>query len=205
MKIINIDYTVFPEVKIVRSARFPDNRGYFTEVYKKSDFEQIDFLKCKVFVQINESYSKKGVIRGLHYQHSPFQEKLVRVINGKMIDLFLDIRPNSPTYGKIGSHLIETNSNNNIYEWIWLPVGFAHGLLMLEDTTIEYNCTSEYSPSTELSITPLDPDIDWSLVDKSVADLFKQNLTSGIISDRDKAGFSLKDWSQNEISKLFNI
>jgi len=198
MKILEIKPTVFPEIKIIKVGRFSDNRGYFTETYKKSDFTNIDFLKDKTFVQINESFSKKSVVRGMHFQHSPYQEKLVRVIQGKMIDLFLDIRLSSPFFGKVASHTLETKPENDYFEWIWIPIGFAHGLYMLEDTTIEYYCTSEYSPKTEASISPLDPDIDWSLTKKP-------DLNNIIISDRDKAGSSLKDWLKNPQSKLFKF
>jgi len=196
MKILEIKETIFPEVKILKVGRFPDDRGYFTESFKKSDFEKIEFLKGKTFVQINESFSKKHVVRGMHFQHSPYQEKLVRVIKGKMIDLYLDIRIGSPTYGKVGAYQLETNSNNDYFQWIWLPIGFAHGLYMLEDTTIEYFCTSEYSPSTECSISPVDPYIDWSLIDKP-------DFTKIIISERDKKGSSLKDWEKNPHSAFF--
>lgn len=196
MKILEIKETFFPEVKVIKVGRFPDNRGYFTETFKKSDFENIDFLKEKSFVQINESFSKKGVVRGMHFQHSPYQEKLVRVANGKMIDLFLDIRQGSPTFGKVASHALETQPESGYFEWLWIPVGFAHGLYMLEDTTIEYYCTSEYSPKTECSISPVDPDIDWSLTNKL-------DFSKIIISDRDKAGKSLKDWKNDPQSSFF--
>lgn len=198
MKIIEVKSLVFPEIKVIKTGRFPDNRGYFTETFKKSDFDKIDFFKNKSFVQINESFSKKNVLRGLHFQYSPYQEKLIRVIQGNMFDLFLDIRQGSPNYGKIASYQLETDINTDSFEWLWLPVGFAHGVYMLKDTTIEYLCTSEYSPLTECSISPLDPDIDWSLTEKL-------DLSNVVISDRDKAGSSLKDWSINPQSKLYKF
>lgn len=196
MKIIEVKSLVFPEVKVIKTGRFPDNRGYFAEIYKKSDFENIEFLKGKSFVQINESFSRAGVVRGMHFQHSPYQEKLVRVVSGKMIDMFLDIRINSPTFGKVGSYQLETDTKNDFFEWIWLPVGFAHGLYMLEDTTIEYFCTSEYSPKTECSISPVDPDIDWSLIERP-------DFSNVIISDRDKAGKSLSSWKSDPQATFF--
>jgi len=196
MKILEIKDQVFPEVKVMKVGRFPDDRGYFAESFKRSDFERVDFLKGKTFEQINESYSVKNVFRGMHFQHSPYQEKLVRVISGKMVDFFLDIRLGSPTYGKIGSHVLETKLESGFFEWVWLPVGFAHGLYMLEDTTIEYYCTAEYSPTSECSISPLDPDIDWSMTQKP-------KLGGAIISGRDKGGKSLKDWLADSQAQLF--
>lgn len=203
MKILEIKTLAFPEVKLIRLGRFPDDRGYFTELYKKSDFEQIDFLKDESFVQNNESYSKKGVIRGLHFQWNPYQKKLIRTVNGSMIDLFLDIRIGSPTFGKIGAYKLESKPEDDYSEWIWIPVGFAHGLFLLEDSTIEYYCTSEYSPKTEASISPIASDIDWSLVDKKISDQYKQSLTIANISDKDKEGITLAQWIKDERSQFY--
>ena len=203
MKILEVKSVVFPEVKIIKFARFPDERGYFTELYKKSDFEQIDFLKGENFVQNNESYSKKGVIRGLHFQWNPYQKKLVRTINGSMIDLFLDIRIGSPTFGKIGAYKLGSKPENNYSEWIWIPVGFAHGLFLLEDSTIEYYCTSEYSPKTEGSISPIALDIDWSMADKDIVDLYRQSLPTANISQKDKEGITLDQWIKDERNQFY--
>ncbi len=203
MKILEIKSLVFPEIKVIKFARFLDNRGYFTELYKKSDFEQIDFLKGETFVQNNESFSKKGVIRGLHFQWNPYQKKLIRTVNGSMIDLFLDIRIGSPTFGKIGAYKLESKNENDYSEWIWIPVGFAHGLFLLEDSTIEYYCSSEYSPKTEASISPAASDIDWSLVDKDLAGQYKQSLSTANISDKDKEGITLTQWAKDECSQFY--
>jgi len=203
MKILEIKETVFPEVKVTRFARFSDERGYFTELYKKSDFQKIDFLKNVNFVQNNESFSKAGVIRGLHFQWNPYQEKLVRTISGSIIDLFLDIRIGSPTFGKIGAYQLETKPSNDYCEWLWIPKGFAHGLYFLEDSTIEYYCTSEYSPNSETSISPLDPVIDWSLVEKDIATSYKNKLPTATISDRDKAGPTLDQWLKDPRSQFY--
>ncbi|MEK7633662.1 MAG: dTDP-4-dehydrorhamnose 3,5-epimerase family protein [Patescibacteria group bacterium] len=203
MKIFGIKSLVFPEIKVIKFARFLDNRGYFTELYKRSDFQQVDFLKDKEFVQNNESYSKKGVIRGLHFQWNPYQEKLIRTVRGSMIDLFLDIRIGSPTFGKIGAYKLESKNENDFSEWIWIPVGFAHGLFLLEDSTIEYYCTSEYSPKTEASISPTAPDIDWSLVDKNTADQYRQSLPTANISEKDKEGITLAQWTKDPRSQFY--
>lgn len=203
MKILDIKSVVFPEVKVIKFGRFPDERGYFTELYKKSDFQPIDFLKDQTFVQNNESYSKKGVIRGLHFQWNPYQKKLIRTINGSIIDLFLDIRIGSPTFGKIGTYKLETKPENNYSEWIWIPVGFAHGLFLLEDSAVEYYCTSQYSPKTEASISPIASDIDWSLADKDLADQYKQSLPTANISEKDKEGITLAQWIKDERSQFY--
>jgi dTDP-4-dehydrorhamnose 3,5-epimerase len=203
MKILEVKSIVFPEVKVIKFSRFQDERGYFTELYKKSDFEQIDFLKGETFVQSNESYSKKGVIRGLHFQWNPYQKKLVRVVNGLIVDLFLDIRIGSSTFGKIGAYKLESKPENDFCEWIWLPVGFAHGLFILEDSTIEYYCTSEYSPLTEASISPTAPDIDWSLADKNISDLYKQGLPTANINSKDKEGMTLAQWTEDERNQFY--
>src|ERR1039458_8491280 len=100
MKITEIKSLVIPAIKIVRFARFTDLRGYFTESFRKSDFSaQLEFMKGVDFFQFNESFSRPNVVRGLHFQWNPFMGKLVRTVQGRMVDLFLDIRKGSPSYG----------------------------------------------------------------------------------------------------------
>ena len=203
MKFLEIKSLVFPEIKVIKFARFLDNRGYFTELYKKSDFQKIDFLKNVTFKQNNGSFSKKGVVRGLHFQWNPYMNKLVRTIQGHMIDLFLDIRIGSPTFGKIGVHNMLIKPELDYCEWIWVPIGFAHGSVFLEETTIEYYCTAEYSPSTEASISPLSPDIDWSQTDKNLKNIIDKIFQKKNISEKDKNGFTLAQWQKDERSKNF--
>lgn len=203
MKIIDIKSINFPEVKVIKFGRFPDDRGYFSELYKKSDFQKIDFLKDKPFFQINGSFSKTNVIRGLHSQWNPYMNKLVRTISGHMIDLFLDIRVGSPTFGKIGAYDMKIKPGNDFGEWIWIPIGFAHGSVFLEDTIIEYYCTAEYSPQSEVSISPFASDIDWSLVDSNLKNIIEQAFLKSKISEKDKKGFTLAQWSKNKNSQNF--
>jgi len=204
MKILGITSVGFPEIKVIKYARFTDSRGFFTEIYRKSDFEKIDFLKNQEFVQCNVSSSEKGVVRGLHLQWSPYLDKLVRVVNGTMIDLFLDVRLNSPTFGKIASYQLSSHESTEYNEWIWIPRGFAHGSVFKEKTIIEYFCTSEYNPQTEASIYPLASDIDWSLVDSSVKKSFEDfNQNNTLMSEKDKKGFTLTQWLKDEKSKNF--
>ncbi|MBI5123173.1 dTDP-4-dehydrorhamnose 3,5-epimerase family protein [Candidatus Roizmanbacteria bacterium] len=203
MKIIDIKSVIFPEIKVIRFNRLQDSRGYFSELYKKSDFQKIDFLKNVSFLQINGSFSKTNVIRGLHSQWNPYMNKLVRTINGHMIDLFLDIRIGSPTFGKIGAYDMKIKSNNDFGEWIWIPVGFAHGSVFIENTIIEYYCTAEYSPSSEVSISPLASDINWSLTDKNSKNIIDQVFLKPNVSEKDKGGFTLTQWLEDERSKNF--
>ncbi len=204
MKILDVSSVIFPEIKVIKYARFVDTRGFFTEIYRKSDFQKIDFLKNKEFLQCNVSSSEKGVIRGLHLQWNPYLDKLVRVVNGRMIDLFLDIRLNSPTFGKIGTYELVGHDDKEYNEWIWIPKGFAHGSVFKEKTTIEYFCTSEYSPQTEASIYPLAPDIDWSLTDISIKIFFNDFVNNeSLMSEKDKKGFTLAQWLKDEKSKNF--
>ena len=107
MKILDVFDLAIPEVKVIRFGRFPDNRGYFSEQYRFSDFETGDalpFMRGVRFVQANESFSRAGTIRGLHFQWNPYMGKLVRTIRGHMIDVVLDVRKGSPTYGRIIAH-----------------------------------------------------------------------------------------------------
>lgn len=198
MKILEVKTLIFPEIKIVKFARFSDNRGYFTETYRYSDFEN-QFIKGLKFVQINESYSQKGVIRGLHFQWNPYMGKLIRVISGQIIDLFLDIRKRSPTFGKIGGYELASKPKDQTNQWIWIPVGFAHGVACLKESTIEYLCTGEYSPNCEAVISPLAADIDWSLCDKKIKAQFDRLVKKGIIiSEKDKQGLTVGEWSSDK-------
>lgn len=202
MKILEVKSLTIPEVKVIRFGQFPDERGYFTETYRASDFTSVipDFK----IVQVNESHSQKGIIRGLHLQWNPYVGKLIRTVNGHMIDLFLDIRRNSPTYGKIAAYDMPENPNHDFNQWIWVPVGFAHGNFFLEETTIEYFCTGEYSPTTEAGISPFSKELDWSLCDKELKTQFDTIVKNGaIVSEKDKKNLALKDWTNDPRSENF--
>lgn len=203
MKILKVKGLIFPEVKVIKFARFTDQRGYFTETYRRSDFED-QFIKNLRFVQINESFSQKGAIRGLHFQWNPYMGKLVRVIDGKIIDLFLDIRKGSPNFGKIAGYQLTSQTKDKNNEWIWVPVGFAHGIVSLKKSTIEYLCTGEYNPNGEAGISPLSSDIDWSLCDKKIKKTFDQLVKNGpIISQKDKQGLTVEEWKGDKRSENF--
>lgn len=153
-------------VYILEPRVFNDARGYFYEVWKESDFEQ-NIGKVK-FVQDNESKSSYGVLRGLHYQKGEFsQAKLVRVIKGKVLDVAVDIRKSSPTFGK---HVMVELSDENKRQF-FIPRGFAHGFLVLSDEAVfTYKVDNVYSPQNEASILYNDPDlgIEWPIDSKDV-------------------------------------
>lgn len=146
---------------LIETKAFTDIRGYFIELYKKSDFEK--FGLKEEFVQDNLNYSKKNVLRGLHYQLNPnAQGKLVTCLKGEVMDVVVDIRQGSPNFGKWKSYIL---SDKNKY-LLYVPEGFAHGFLTLsEDALLLYKCTNEYSPENEGGIIWNDPDlgIEWGI------------------------------------------
>ncbi|NVN95934.1 MAG: dTDP-4-dehydrorhamnose 3,5-epimerase [Bacteroidetes bacterium] len=163
--------TPIADLLIIQPQVFRDDRGYFFESYSKQKF--LDAGLNLNFVQDNESKSQKNVLRGLHFQNSPFaQGKLVRVIKGSVLDVAVDIRKSSLTYGK--SFMLELTELNKTM--LWIPPGFAHGFATLEDDTIfSYKCTNIYNKASEGSILWNDPDlnIEW-------------NIENPILSDKDK-------------------
>ena len=167
------------DLLIIQPQVFEDDRGYFFESWSKKIFENngLDFD----FVQDNQSMSHRGVLRGLHFQAPPFaQGKLVRVIKGSVLDVAVDIRANSPTYGKHFS--IELNESNKTM--FFIPPGFAHGFLTLADNTIfYYKCTHYYNKSSEGTILWNDNQlgIDWK-------------ISNPLVSEKDKSGTSFKDF-----------
>jgi len=203
MEVLEIKQLKIPDIKVIRYGRFLDNRGYFSESYRLSDVHT-KFLNTFKFLQVNESFSKKGVIRGLHFQWNPYMGKLVRTIKGTMVDIALDIRLGSPTFGKAILYKIQTHEEKNHNEWIWIPPGFAHGNFFLEDTIIEYFCTGEYNPECEAAISPLSEDISWSMADSKLKKDFEKFKKSNLlISEKDKNGYSLQAWSKSRYSKNF--
>ena len=149
--------TEISDVIYIESKRFEDIRGYFEERYKASEFDGRFPMK---FVQDNHSFSKKGVIRGLHFQREPMaQGKLVGVIKGKVIDVAVDLRSDSLTFGRWVSRELSENG------MLWIPRGFAHGFLALEESHVIYKVDTEFSPSHDDGIIFNDPDIgiDWPI------------------------------------------
>jgi dTDP-4-dehydrorhamnose 3,5-epimerase len=151
---------------IIEPRIFNDGRGYFYESYNKSKFTEAGIAVD--FVQDNQSFSHKGAVRGLHGQADPFaQGKLVRVINGRVLDVAVDIRKGSPTYGKHFS--LELSGDNKLQ--FWIPAGFLHGFATLEDNTIfTYKVNNYYDKASEIGVLWNDPalGIDWGIAPEKV-------------------------------------
>jgi dTDP-4-dehydrorhamnose 3,5-epimerase len=207
MRLSKVEALQIEVIKVVRFARFCDHRGYFTEHYRKRDFAshpEMGFMKGVEFVQCNESFSKKETVRGLHFQWNPFMGKLVRTLSGRMVDMVLDIRKGSPTFGKIILYDMPSKTDADYGEWIWVPPGFAHGNFFTEPTMIEYFCSGQYSQGCEAGISPLATDIDWSLCDTGLKKLFDDIVAAGLlITDKDKNGFSVRQWEKSANSEQF--
>ncbi|HFS3490592.1 TPA: dTDP-4-dehydrorhamnose 3,5-epimerase, partial [Escherichia coli] len=164
---MNVIKTEIPEVLIFEPKKFEDSRGYFFESFNQRLFEDA-VGKEILFVQDNQSYSSKNVLRGLHYQSEPYaQGKLVRCIMGEVFDVAVDIRKESESYGQwVGVFLSENNNRQ-----LWIPEGFAHGFLVKSDKAIfTYKCTNFYNPSAENTIRWDSPDlaIEWPLDDEDL-------------------------------------
>lgn len=168
MKVID---TAIPDVKIIEPSVFQDERGWFMESWNQAKFEKL-VTQCQ-FVQDNHSVSNKGVLRGLHYQVGPHEQgKLVRVVKGSAFDVAVDIRPNSKTFGHYVSILL-SEENKRMF---WIPEGFAHGFLALEDGThFLYKTTDYYSKESERSLL-------WS---SSELNIKWPEFDSYIVSDKD--------------------
>ena len=155
--------TAIPEVMIIEPNVFGDERGFFFESFNQAAFNEVTGLE-ECFVQDNQSRSKKGVLRGLHYQLQQTQGRLVRVVNGTVFDVAVDIRKSSTTFGKwVGAELSGTN-----HRQIWVPPGFAHGFVVLSDEAdFLYKTTHYYAPQHERCIAWDDPaiGIEWPIVE----------------------------------------
>ena len=175
---MKIEKTFIKDLLVISPIVFSDERGYFFESYNKQKLHEIQNLD---FVQDNESRSQKGVLRGLHFQKPPHaQSKLVRVITGSVLDVAVDLRKDSATYGQYYKHLLTAENKQQLF----IPKGFAHGFLVLEDHTIfSYKCTNYYHKASEVSISWNDPTlkIDWP-------------EKSPIISQKDQNALSFKNY-----------
>ena len=207
MKILSAEQLEIPEIKVIRFARFRDERGYFTEHFRRDDFDTnplTPFMAGVEFVQANESFSRATTVRGLHFQWNPYMGKLVRTLHGHMVDVVLDIRKGSPTFGKAIAYDMPSDTSEEFNEWIWVPPGFAHGNTFLVDTSIEYLCSGQYSPGNEAGISPLAEDIDWSLCDPSLRETFHDIASnSALMTDKDRNGFTVSAWERDERSSNF--
>lgn len=170
--------TNIADVFILEPQVFADDRGYFFESFSQQKFEKLTG-KSVNFVQDNESLSQQGVLRGLHFQIPPYaQDKLVRVVKGAVLDVAVDIRKNSPSYGQ---HVVCELSEENKRQ-LFVPAGFAHGFLTLQDNTIfSYKCSNYYAPASEGCIAWNDKqlNIDWG-------------VKNPVLSNKDKLGISFE-------------
>lgn len=207
MKILEVKNLALPGVKVIRFGRFADQRGYFAETFRQSDVQEnseLDFLKPFTFVQTNESFARSGVVKGLHFQWQPPLGKLLRTVQGRMVDMILDIRKSSPAFGKIILYDLPSNSLQDYNEWIWLPPGVAHGNFFLQDSLIEYFFTANYNSKAEAGISPLADDLDWSACDPVLKREFeKLGREKILISDKDKSAMSLSAWKNDLRSENF--
>ena len=175
IKFIN---TKLNDCKIIEPTVYSDKRGYFLETYQKKNYSKL-FNKEIEFKQDNHSHSVKNVLRGLHFQVKKPQGKLVRVVNGAVFDVIVDIRRNSSTFAKWdGIELSEDNKRQ-----LWIPPGFAHGFLVLSDEVdFEYKCTDYYDADDEACIKWDDPELN-----------IKWPIQSPILSQKDSQGNFFKD------------
>ncbi|MBW9156983.1 dTDP-4-dehydrorhamnose 3,5-epimerase [Clostridium tagluense] len=167
-------------IYIIEPKVFGDNRGYFMETYNKNDFFEAGLTM--EFVQDNESKSKKGVLRGLHFQTKHTQGKLVRVTDGQVFDVAVDLRKGSPTFGKWEGVILTAENKKQFY----VPEGFAHGFLVMSDVAVfNYKCTDYYAPEYDSGVLWNDEDIaiEWPL----------EGIEEILLSDKDKIQIKLKD------------
>lgn len=172
--------TKIKDLYIIEPKVFGDNRGYFMETYSKKAFNESGLTM--EFVQDNESRSKKGVLRGLHFQTKHTQGKLVRVTDGAVYDVAVDLRKGSPTYGQWEGILLTAENKKQFY----VPEGFAHGFLVVSDyATFNYKCTDFYAPEYDGGVLWNDPDIgvEWPL----------EGIEEILLSEKDKNQKRLKD------------
>lgn len=171
---MNIIKTELEGLFILEPRVFEDSRGYFMESYNKAVFEEL--IGPVEFVQDNESKSSYGVVRGLHFQRPPYsQAKLVRCVQGEVLDVAVDIRKGSPTYGKHVSALLSGDNHRQFY----IPKGFAHGFSVLSESAVfQYKCDAFYTPSSEggIDLFDKDLDIDWGVAQDRM-----------ILSDKDRS------------------
>ncbi len=177
MKVID---TRIPDVKIIEPQVFGDERGFFMETYRASITDEL--TGGKPFVQDNHSKSAQGTLRGLHYQVQYTQGKLVRVVQGAVFDVAVDMRRNSPSFGQWVGEILSAENKRQL----WVPEGFAHGFYVISDSAeFVYKCTDYYAPEHERSLKWNDPTvgIDWPLM----------NGQSPLLSAKDETGKSFEE------------
>lgn len=183
---MNVEPTAIADVLLVEPRVFADDRGFFFESYRKEHFVRAG-IDCD-FVQDNHARSVKGTLRGLHFQREPGQAKLVRCVRGAVLDVAVDIRPGSATFGKWVA--VELNEDNR--KMLFVPVGFAHGYLTLSEVAeVFYKCSHQYVAEQEAGVMWNDPDIgvDWG-------------VSEPILSARDQSNPSLRDLFPDQLGPV---
>jgi dTDP-4-dehydrorhamnose 3,5-epimerase len=188
-RVTRLEPAQMPGIKVLTAKRFPDERGWLIQSWVKADLEAAGIPAT--FGQAIQTVSRKGVVRGLHFQWDPPMGKYVRCLHGAILDVVVDVRHGSPTVGK---HVaVELNDRND--RVIWVPPGFAHGTFALEEGSIVlYECTSEHGPGREGGILWNDPalEIDWPKI-------------SPIVSEKDGLAPTLAEWLEDERSRHFRF
>ncbi len=180
---MTITETDLPGVLLVSPKAYGDSRGYFFESYNRQRYRDAG-IDCD-FVQDNVSFSTAGVIRGLHYQLPNEQAKLLSVVSGAILDVAVDIRKDSPYYGKWVGAVLSSENHHQLF----IPTGFAHGFAVIgSHAVVAYKCSGTYDPKGEVTVKWDDPEIG-----------IKWGTENAIISDRDQAGVLLKDVSQDRL------
>ncbi|MHC4326268.1 MAG: dTDP-4-dehydrorhamnose 3,5-epimerase [Planctomycetota bacterium] len=186
---MNIIETNIPGVLVLEPKVFTDERGYFLETFNSKRYEQVGIPGS--FVQDNISFSKKGILRGLHFQFPQSQGKLIQVLSGEVLDVVVDIRAGSPTYSQwVGEVLSESN-----HRQMYVPPGFAHGYCVTSEAALfSYKCTDFYNPATEHGIIWNDPDIgiEWP-------------ITQPVLSPKDAVYAGLKDLRPENLPQFGKI
>jgi dTDP-4-dehydrorhamnose 3,5-epimerase len=180
---MNIIETNIADLKIIEPKVFGDERGFFIETYNQQRYQDAGINE--IFVQDNLSFSRKGILRGLHYQKPMMQGKLVQVLQGEVYDVGVDIRQGSPTFGQWHGIILSADNKRQFY----VPPGFAHGFLVISETALfSYKCTDLYDPEGEVSIAWNDPElnIDWP-------------INAPQLSAKDQQARCLKDLSEQEL------
>lgn len=184
---MNILNTKLSGLKIIDPKVFGDDRGFFLESWSKERYEDAGITS--EFVQDNLSFSRKGVLRGLHFQNPNTQGKLVYVLQGEVFDVAVDVRPNSPTFGEWISVILSAENKRQFY----VPPGFAHGFCVTSDTALfAYKCTDKYNPAAEVSIQWNDPDlgIDWPVDGPELSAKDKTGIKLAALPADKLAGFN---------------
>ena len=180
---MNVTPASIPEVLIIEPKVYGDERGFFLETWQKSRYQQAGIDSD--FVQDNLSFSRRGILRGLHFQYENTQGKLVYVLQGSVFDVAVDIRRNSPTFGHwVGQNLTSENKLQ-----MFIPPGFAHGFCVTSETALfMYKCTDYYNPAAEITLAWNDPaiGIDWP-------------ITAPVLSEKDQQALTLEQIPKNKL------